>query len=239
MRYFFIVFGLLFAVSHVSAADSNEMSFCYEEWRPYAYFDDDKQNKGIAVDFLKRKLTAANIRYQFIELPFPRCKQAVISQKIDFILHVDETDGFNLLSQKISDWQITFAVSKETVLTFDEIINSKGLRIIKARSYDYPQALEDKLVEMSANVVKVSYYTGEPSAMKRLFHRLTAGQGHAMVVDKVWAQQVIEKYQLPIKLFDQLIVSIPQYIGYNNDNQALAQRLEKAMSMPEKEVTSH
>ena len=206
------------------------MSFCYEEWQPYAYVDENKENTGITVNYLKRKLTVANIRYQFTELPFPRCREAVLSGQLDFILHIDDTDNFQMLDHAISHWQLTFAVSMNSTLTFDDIINSQGLKVLMARSYNYPLTLEDKLRSMAAKTIKVSFYTSEIVALKRLFHRLTVGQGDAMVVDKIWAQKVIEQHQLPIKLFDQIVVSVPQFIGYNRGNEQKAQRLSLALA---------
>ncbi len=229
MRYCIFIFWLLSVPSRLLADDKIAMSFCYEEWRPYAFLDESKQDNGVTIDYLKQKLIAANIRYKFSELPFHLCKQAVISKKIDFILHVDENDNLALIKEPISDWELTFAVTRENELTFEEIIASQNLRIIIARSYNYPKVLEEKMIEMSAKIVKVSFYTGEATATKRLFHRLTAGQGDTMVVDRVWAQQIIKQNQLPIKVFDKLIVSVPQYIGYSTENQVAAQRLESLL----------
>lgn len=211
------------------ASEVSKMSFCYEEWQPYAYVDEKKQHVGFSVNDLKQKLAAANLPYLFTELPFPRCKQAVISGQIDFILHIDAADDLNMISQPIALWQLTFAVNDNSTMNFEDIVNTKGLKVLIARSYVYPEELEEKLVSMAAKVIKVSYYTGEKTALNRFFQRLAVGQGDLMVVDKLWAQQVARQYQLPIKVLEPVIISVPQYIGYQSHNTKLAHLLEQTL----------
>ncbi len=179
---------------------------------------------------MRDKLRQANVSFKFTELSFPICAQEVLSGKIDFILHVDESDSFALLPKPVSDWQLTFAVAENNPIGYEQLITSKGTKIILARTYNYPQALSDKLEEMSANMIKVSYYTGEETALRRLFYRLEMGQAQAMVVDKIWAQDVAKKYQLPIRVFEQVVVKVPQFIGYNAKNKKLAQQLAQIMN---------
>ncbi|WP_206483357.1 transporter substrate-binding domain-containing protein [Thalassotalea sp. G2M2-11] len=229
-----LIFWFLLSFVCITPLEASEqpISFCYEEWEPYSFIDENNQAVGVSVDYLKYKLTLANMQYKFSELPFPRCMQLVKSGKIDFILHVDENDNLQLIKQPIADWELTFAVSDKNPMSFEQLMQSKGLNVLVARSYVYPAIIEEKLQQMSANVIKVSFYTDEVVALKRLFHRLTVGQGQAMVVDRVWAEQMIKKHHLPIKLFDQLLVSIPQYIGYIASNKRNGERLSAALSEP-------
>ncbi len=223
--------GLILLSSPLIAAKQPVLSFCYEEWQPYAYVDQQGDHQGLSIDLIWQKLNAANLDYQFHQLPFPRCQLEVLSGHIDFIMYVDDTDSeFHLLSFPISYWQLTFAVAQENSMDFNELTASQGMKIIIARSYNYPGVLEKKLKQMSAQTVRVSYYTGELVALKRLFHRLTVGQGQAMVVDKVWAQQIVKKYQLPIRVFDQVLVSVPQYIGFKEGNIERAILVEQALT---------
>ncbi|GLX79119.1 hypothetical protein tinsulaeT_24590 [Thalassotalea insulae] len=222
--------GLLLVVSETIAASDTVVRFCYEEWQPYAYLDSEGKHRGLSIEYIEQKLKKVNINYQFRELPFPLCKQHVISGHFDFILHVDDTDNLQLLNQTIGDWQLTFAVAKNNPISYEQVLNSQGMKVLIARSYSYPEALDKKLKEMSAKVIKVSYYTGEFVALQRLFHRLTVGQAQVMVIDKVWAQQVVSKYQLPIRVFDQVLLSQPQYIGYSESNAELASIVESTLA---------
>lgn len=201
----------------------NNYSFCFEEWTPYAYLNEQGQAAGESIDLLQQRLLPTGIHAVFKQFPYQRCIELAKNKKIDFVLYVDASDGLELMTPAIADWELTFAVRQDSSFSMAEIANSIGLKVLVARDYTYPDKLLAKMAHWPLNISKASFETENAQQVKRLFSILTSGRVDAILIDKVWADLMIATYKLPVKLLKEAVHVEPQFIGYHKDNQAKAE----------------
>ncbi|TMP26107.1 ABC transporter substrate-binding protein [Pseudoalteromonas rubra] len=213
---------------------SAPISVCFERWRPFSFIDQDGIARGQEVDLIKAAAQALNRAVEFSELPFKRCVANVKFGSTDFSLHVDKTDGLAIFSDAATFWQLSLAVSAARFKTLDEFKTISTPRIVLATEYPYPKAVYRKLEALDARLVRRSYYEENDEHAKTFFDILTTKRVDAMLVDKQWAQHMIEKFNLPVNILAQDFHREPQFIGYRHSNAPLAQQLEAALSaLPE------
>ncbi|AZZ95656.1 transporter substrate-binding domain-containing protein [Pseudoalteromonas sp. R3] len=208
---------------------SSPISVCFERWRPFSFVDQDGIAKGEEIDLIKAAARTLNRTVQFSELPFKRCVANVKFGSTDFSLHVDKTDGLAIFSNTTTFWQLSLAVSAARFQTLDGFKAISTPRIMLATEYPYPKAVYRKLEALDARLVRRSYYEENDEHAKTFFDILTTKRVDAMLVDKQWAQHMIDKFNLPVNLLAQDFHSEPQYIGYRHSNASLAQQLEAAL----------
>ncbi|MCO7189006.1 MULTISPECIES: transporter substrate-binding domain-containing protein [unclassified Pseudoalteromonas] len=213
---------------------SAPISVCFERWRPFSFIDQGGIARGQEVDLIKAAAQALNRTVEFSELPFKRCVANVKFGSTDFSLHVDKTDGLAIFSDTTTFWQLSLAVSAARFQTLDDFKTISTPRIMLATEYPYPKAVYRKLEALDARLVRRSYYEENDEHAKTFFEILTTKRVDAMLVDKQWAQHMIDKFDLPVNLLAQEFHREPQFIGYRHNNAHLAQQLEAALSaLPE------
>lgn len=221
IRYHALLSILLFVILFVKSfaqeehATKKTISFCFEEWRPFSYINEQNIISGIDVERLKT-LLSDKYTLQFSELPFRRCMKSVQKNLIDFILHIDESDNLSLIKSPLNSWQLTLAVAKENHYSLTQILNDSTFTLLIAEDYEYPPEIKNMFNNFSGKITKRSFYTSNPQATRKLYRLLEKKAVDAILVDKTWAEEQIKTLQIPVKLIDEVIHSEPQFIGYAN-----------------------
>jgi len=188
---------------------------CYEEWRPYAYTENNT-SVGTIINKMQQVSLKHDLTFEFLELPHSRCLKSVDDGVNDLVLFVDQNDGYEMFPSAISYWHITLAIreSDEYLKLFDPKIAAR--RIMVSREYHYDNSVYLALESLKARVVKGSYYAISENEIRNLFRFLSGGQVDAIMIDRTWANLMIQRYDLPVKLVPEFLISEPQFVGYKS-----------------------
>ncbi len=230
MRTFLLqCFIVVICYSPTWAVAAQKLSFCYETWHPFAYVNEAGETVGEHIELLEQALALTDYQGVFLELPFMRCLKQVRNGQIDFALHVDEEDNFELINHPIGSWDLllVYKYGQQKRLS----VNEKNLsaKVLIARDYAYPKVVLDTLSVMAVEIIKESFYINKPEQVKRLFKLLDAGFVDAILVDKSWVEYEMSRQTIQVTLSEEILYSQPQYIGYATSNRATAQRLYNAL----------
>ncbi|WP_125779283.1 substrate-binding periplasmic protein [Pseudoalteromonas rubra] len=209
---------------------SEPITVCFERWRPFSYTDHGGIARGQEVDLIRAAARSMGRTVEFSELPFKRCVANVKYGDTDFSLHVDKTDGLAIFSDSATSWQLSLAVSAARFQSMAEFKHQDTPRIMLATEYPYPKAVYRKLEALDARLVRRSYYEENDEHAKTFFNILTTARVDAILVDKLWAEHIVNQFRLPVLILAQDFHSEPQYIGYRHSNGALARQLEAALA---------
>ena len=208
---------------------AQKLSFCYETWHPFAYVNEAGKAAGEHIELLEQALAITEYQVVFTELPFMRCLKQVRNGQIDFALHVDEEDNFELINHPIGSWDLllVYKYGQQKRLSVNE--KNRSAKVLIARDYAYPQVVLDTLSVMAVEIIKESFYINKPEQVKRLFKLLDAGFVDAILVDKSWAEYEMSRQTIQVTLSEEILYSQPQYIGYVEHNRATAQKVYNAL----------
>ncbi|MCF2909515.1 transporter substrate-binding domain-containing protein [Pseudoalteromonas sp. DL2-H2.2] len=217
---------------------SEPITVCFERWRPFSYTDSGGVARGQEVDLIRAAARSMGRTVEFNELPFKRCVASVKYGSTDFSLHVDKTDGLAIFSDSATFWQLSLAVSATRFQSSDDFRHLDTPRIMLATEYPYPKAVYQKLEALNARLVRRSYYEENDEHAKTFFNILSTARVDAILVDKLWAEHIVNRFRLPVVILAQDFHSEPQYIGYRHSNSELARQLESALAaLPDDLVT--
>ena len=188
------------------------ITFCYEEWTPYAYRDNGKST-GEIIERLLRDLQSRSMTAEFYEYPFSRCILEVREGRIDFTLFVDPNDNVQVIDHNIVNWQLA-VVSTSEILSKNGFLTSDS-RVIISNEYVYPKDVKLLLDKHNKQVFPTSYFVTNELETKALFNLIIKQHAEQMVVDRIWAQNLIKKYKLAVFVSEWNLTSVPQYIGYS------------------------
>ena len=215
MKFYIGLIGFCSSVFMACTTSAEEISLCYEEWRPYAYKTKKGEYTGIVIDRLKASALKYNTKLKFHELPHSRCVISVKNLHIDFALFIDDTEKMHTLENSVASWDLAIITRPGQMPSEQEMLSADHIKqVIIARDYEYPQYVTDYLASIDKNILEASYYVGNDKDVIRIFSLLLQKKGDAMVVDKLWSQEVKALFNLPVEISDWVIHSEPQYIGY-------------------------
>jgi hypothetical protein len=213
LRSLFIVFIFFLGIAKDVLA-SDTLSICYEEWRPYAYYENNIP-KGTVLNPIKAKAASMKLQINLLEMPHRRCLELVKKRKVDVALFVDPNDGLNLAPEPIAYWEIAAVTAANRKLaSMDDFQNLAGGTFVIARDYDYPQEFLSILKQLNANIVKVPYYLVSKKEEQAFFNYVIKGQGDVMLVDGNWSRILQKEYKLDVNVSEFNVFQIPQYAGF-------------------------
>ncbi|MGA4608634.1 substrate-binding periplasmic protein [Pseudoalteromonas maricaloris] len=227
-----IVLLLLLALLGTNAlakTDSRAVHICFERWWPYSFVNEQKQVRGIEVDIIKSALIGTPYRVTFHELPYRRCLAGVADGTFDFTLHVDEADGFPIIDVSFTTWLLSLAVKQGRFSNPDDFYQLAAPRVMISEDYSYPEAAVQGLKKINAAIVKRSFYEQNHDDGKEFFSVLNNNRVDAVLVDKVWALEMIRRHQLEVTFLPRPFHAEQQFMGYNIANQAMAKRIESLL----------
>ena len=223
--YVFIAISWLFSTATIAST----YKVCFSEWYPYAYTDDNGLAQGSSIEKIKQGLNAKATEITFMQLPHGRCVALAKSKEVDFALHIDSSDELARINQPVANWSLTFAVHIDNPMSYQELMAANGMTVLMSREYSYPKQVLTNLEAKQLKILKASYNTATSMQVKRLFSILTTGRVDAILIDKRWAELMIRRYQLPIRLYDSLFHVEPQFIGYHPDKRIKASALAQSL----------
>ena len=221
--------GILSSVLLATVVNASSYSVCFEEWNPYAYVDEEGEWRGTSVDTIRQALRVKSIDVEFHQMPHSRCTALVKNKEIDFALHVDESDSLFLIQYPVADWALTFVTKQDNTKTYQELITAEKSNILISRDYVYPKQLLSKLAKTPVKITKTSFNTESPEEIKRFFAILLSGRVDGILIDKTWADLMIERYEFAAQTYEQIFHHELQFIGYHADRKYKASILEKAI----------
>lgn len=231
MRY--LLFLLLAIQIPVFAKTNKSMSFCFEEWTPYAFLSSEGKMSGHSIETIQKALIKQNIDTTFLLMPHSQCIERVRNNQIDFVLHIDKADGLLSIDYDIADWVFTLAVRLNDDYTLREFFNNNSAKISIARGYDYPAKVRELISQSKLKVLTTQYSGDGKEQVNRLFSMLTTNRVDALLIDKKWAELMIKRHQIPVKVLDEVLHVERQYIGYHKVNKFKAQILRRALEPKE------
>lgn len=212
MRQVFIILVFLFKPFQSNAEIT--ISFCYEEWAPYAYTKH-SEHTGIIIEKLVIALKSQAINSEFFEYPFSRCNLEVNKGNVDFALFVDSDENIKIIEQKLVDWQVAI-ISTNRALTKQDFWDASGAGVIISNDYEYPDEINRLFERNKTRLLPISYFFTSEHELKAFFNLITKKHAAFMLVDRVWSQKLIEKYDLPIFVSNWNLITVSQHIGYSS-----------------------
>lgn len=205
------ILTILISTTFQSRAEGT-ITFCYEEWTPYAYRENGKST-GEIIERLIRDMQSQSMTAEFYEYPFSRCVFEVREGRVDFSLFVDYNDNLKIIEHNIVNWQLA-VVSANRILTKKGFLENDS-RVVISNDYEYPENVKLILDKHNKKVFPTSYFVTNELEVKALFNLIIKQHAEQMVADKVWAQSLIKKYELAVFVSEWNLTSVPQYIGYS------------------------
>ncbi|AUJ71872.1 MULTISPECIES: transporter substrate-binding domain-containing protein [unclassified Pseudoalteromonas] len=237
MRIFFILLLTLSSICTQAKTDSRAVHICFERWWPYSFVNEQKQVRGIEVDIIKSALIGTPYRVTFHELPYRRCLAGVADGTFDFTLHVDEADGFPIIDVSFTTWLLSLAVKQGRFSNPDDFYQLAAPRVMISEDYSYPEAAVQGLKKINAAIVRRSFYEQNHDDGKKFFSVLNNNRVDAILVDKVWALEMIRRHQLEVTFLPRPFHAEQQFMGYNIANQTMARRIESLLErVPDKTI---
>lgn len=224
-----IILLLFVACTPLRVLSSQDFRFCFEHWYPYSYLDESGKKKGESIELLRKLIKEMPEGVSFTELPFAQCRQSVLAGEIPFILHTDPTEPISRINVPINDWRLTLAVSVNSDMTSSNLKDNAPIRVMIARTYGYPKQVMTFIEENKMKIIYSKFHTNNEAQARALFAKLLLGHVDAIIVDRVWAEAMRDKYSIPIRLLEKDIHIEPQYIGFHPSVEEKAQALKDAL----------
>ncbi|WP_419148716.1 substrate-binding periplasmic protein [Pseudoalteromonas 'SMAR'] len=216
--------------------DKRIVNICFERWWSYSFTNDSGFAAGIEVEIIRHALRGSGFRATFHELPYRRCLAGVRQRVFDFTLYVDSSDGLPIVDVSFTTWKLALAVKQGRFTNYAELLNLPAPKVMISDEYTYPDAVNQRLGAINAAIVKRSYYEQNHADGRRFFSVLQSNRVDAVLVDKIWAMEIIRHHKLPVYLLPQAFHFEQQYMGYHKENQALATQVETLLKQVSKET---
>lgn len=213
-----------------SLAHEKSLSFCYETWVPFIYSDDKGKLYGKHYQLLTQALEPKGFKLTFIQHPYLRCIQQLKNGKVDFALHVDDSDGLKLIDYQMDSWDLIFAYQPSLTWRFDANGDNSQYKVLISKDYSYPKAVMAILEKSKIQIIKSSFYTNSAADVKRQFKLVNSGFVDAILVDKTWVEYEMQRLDITLQLSNNILYSQPQFIGYSANNESKAKMLKKILT---------
>ncbi|WP_440056918.1 substrate-binding periplasmic protein (plasmid) [Pseudoalteromonas sp. T1lg65] len=204
-----------------------QIRICFERWWPYSFVDDNKLPTGIEVEIIKTALGNSPYALSFYERPYRRCLSGVQNNEFDFTLHVDKSDDLPTVSVSFTTWQLAFAVKRGRFKTLGEIIRLQSPKLMISEEYTYPDVVVKKLNKLKFLLIKRSYYEENHGDGIKFFSVLDNHRVDAILVDKIWASEMIRSHQLNVELLSTPLHSEKQYMGFKKGREDFVVPIEQ------------
>jgi len=150
----------------VGADEVRVVTFCYNDWPPYAALADGEA-VGLSVDILREAVRRAGQRPHFVEFPWKRCLQAVRDGEVDAVMDASDRPEFVHGAVSFSVDTNTFWVREDDPQIVFDAAALAGRRLGLVTGYIYGDAMDalfaehgmqiDRSVDDAMNVKKLSF----------------------------------------------------------------------------------
>ncbi|OMH36201.1 ABC transporter substrate-binding protein [Motiliproteus sp. MSK22-1] len=208
---------LLFLPGAVLAADP--LRACFVTWIPYTQLEDGKP-EGITVDLLKEAAKRAKFDLTFKGLPWKRCLAMVQRGEMDFAMDAVDRPGFIHGKHPSALYILGFWIRKsEDYGQFEYMGKLLDKRLGLLQGFQYSEKILD------AGFPVIEWLPSESVAAKMVaINRLDLAFADAVVM-----QQVINKFQLPLKPMLPVFSIQPLYPSFNVSMTKKRDRIDQAL----------
>lgn len=189
------------------AQTSGTVSFCFNNWAPYALYDEGGAS-GISVDILRAAATRAGLRAEFEELPWNRCLAMVQQGDIDAVMDAATRPGFIQGPTSFSKYTNTFWVREDSPIKELSFSALRGLSVGLVDGYVYPDTLT-KAIEDAGMVVETS--VDDATAIRKL----AFGRIDSIVADHIGTRHFIREHNVRIRALDPAHSADPLYPSFH------------------------
>jgi len=123
------------------AAEDGAIRFCFNDWPPYSYVRDGK-DQGISVDILREAARRAGLEPSFTELPWKRCLALVEAGEFDAVMDAAQRDEFLQGDVSPTIYTNTLWVRADDPATSIDVDNLGGRSIGLISGYKYGEILD-------------------------------------------------------------------------------------------------
>ncbi|MGQ5525105.1 substrate-binding periplasmic protein [Chitinimonas sp. PSY-7] len=195
---------ILLAFLALIAQAKERLRVCYDNWPPYASYDNQSGHHGITVDIIRQIYGAMGFALLFQSGTQTRCLQAANEGKIDVMLFADRQTlpKWSFTTTPTEYWLVAAWVQEGSPLqNFESLNQFARTRVGIVRNYVYPQQIgefkEWDEIDMT-----------DPMDGLR---QLSAKRIDVMFDDLIWVEGVRKEQQLKIRMLEPIVETMPQY----------------------------
>lgn len=164
-------FLLALAIPGFARAETGDVSFCFNDWPPYATLRDGKP-AGISVEILKEAAGRADFSPLFRELPWKRCLEMVRDGEIDAVMDAMHRADYLQGPTSFSIYSNTVWVRADDSIKVLDFNALRGRKVGLVDGYEYPDSL---WTDIKAGGAQVEYSVDDGTNIRKLaFGRVDA-----------------------------------------------------------------
>lgn len=199
--------GLIVHSIPVAAADKNVVSFCFNDFPPYAFSDPNEGNTGVSVSIISEAARRLNITATFIELPWKRCLHSVREGMVDAVLDAASRPDFIQGPTSFSSYNDTIWVRNDSAFMSTDDLQGQTIGLISG--YNYNPAL---LQLIERHHIMHQEAKDDPTNVKKLAFRRV----DAIIGDKVSTAYFAKQHGLELRAIDSPVKADKLYVSFND-----------------------
>lgn len=213
-----LVLWMLFGSSWYHGAQAKTVSFCFNEWPPYATMDMGKA-AGVSVEIIRAASKIIGHEAEFTELPWKRCLQMVKEGRIDAVIDAAKRDDYLQGPTSFSVYADTFWVHEDSKAK--RIDDLRDGRIGLINGYEYAPRLTRRIADLG---MTVELAVDDPANIRMLaFKRLDA-----IIGDTVGTLHFARSHRLSLRPLLPPFNTDPLYASFNRNRSALQRQYDQA-----------
>ncbi|WP_158228919.1 substrate-binding periplasmic protein [Chitinimonas sp. BJB300] len=195
---------ILLAFLALSSRAQQTLRVCYDNWPPYAAYDNKSGHSGITIDLIREIYGAMGLALNFQSGTQTRCLQAAHEGKIDAMLFADKETlpTWKFTTTPTEYWLVAAWVQEGSMLKrFDGLDQFAQARVGIVKNYVYPQQVGQYQ----------NWETVEMTDPMDGLRQLSAKRIDVMFDDLIWVERVRKEQQLIIRLLEPIVEVMPQF----------------------------
>ncbi|MEH6404175.1 MAG: transporter substrate-binding domain-containing protein [Sneathiella sp.] len=229
-----LLLAVLFILISQTPAFANEkkpLRFCYGNWEPFIFENDQGQVEGVAVDLITIALTGTEYEAVYESMPYKRCSDEVMRGRKDVVMFLSPGSLDVLESKSVfAYWSVAAIVHKNDPLSrFSASADLNGKSLLVIDGYAYPGVL-GQWIKTSNQVIAVNYGKEKDEDYLRPFRMLEAGRAHVFFEDSYWGRELIKDNQLDLKVLMPSIVVEANRLGFTYGLEEVREMIDDNLS---------
>lgn len=210
--------SLALTVSPLAADDA--VSFCFNDWPPYATMSDEGPG-GVTVKIVERAAGLVGREARFVEREWSECLRLVEDGELDAILDAAKRVAYLQGPTSFNSYTDTFWVSNRGKINrYDQL---QGGKIALVEGYNYADSLLAQLESLQARIVRGA---DDPSNIRAL----ADGEFDAAVADLASTFAFTREHDLPVHpILPPFSVDL-LYVSFNREKVELQREFDRAFA---------
>lgn len=216
-----ILLLVAFGTLQPSAAEQNEVRFCFNDWPPYVQLRDGEA-VGISVDILREAARRANLNASFQELPWKRCLEMVRTGNVDAVVDAMQRPDYLQGPTSFSIYTNTVWVRAEDPVRALDFGALRGRKIGLVDGYEYPASL-------LADIESVGIVTEHSVDDGTNIRKLAFGRVDAIVADFASTLLFVKENRLHLRALEPMHSADKLYASFHMGKADLQQNIDRAL----------